>query len=109
MRLLILLLVAATLYSCKQTTVSKPKASNHICRTTAHETCDGSCDCDGLGCPKIDTTAIQIFPTKNIVDGRQTFSVQIGDSLFMDYMYPEEIAQSLKTGVWQYNEDLKVE
>jgi len=50
---------------------------------------------------------IVIFPTTNYVDGRQTFSVIVNNRAY-DYMYPEEIAQALKTGVWEYNEDLSV-
>ena len=102
------MLAAATLFSC-----SSPKEQRavkaHVCKTTAHETCDGSCECDGLGCPKLDTTTVVIYPTMNVVDGRQTFSVVIGDKYAIDYMYPEEIANALKTGVWEYNEDLRVQ
>lgn len=56
-----------------------------------------------------DKDSIIIYPTSNIVDGRQTFSVVINDSTGMDYMYAEEIAKALKTGVWEYDEDLRVE
>lgn len=107
-KIIIIMLAAATLFSC--TSPKEQRAAKaHVCKTTAHETCDGSCECDGLACPKIDTTTVVIYPTMNIVDGRQTFSVIIGDSVAIDYMYPEEIAQSLKTGKWEYNEDLRVE
>ena len=107
MKKIMILVLVVTMFSCS-TTKEERQAIAHVCKTTAHETCDGSCECDGLGCPKIDTTTIVIYPTKNIVDGRQTFSVIIGEYA-MDYMYAEEIAQSLKTGKWEYNEDLRVE
>lgn len=108
MKKIIILVLAVTMFSCS-TTKEERQVKAHVCKTTAHETCDGSCECDGLGCPKIDTTTIVIYPTMNIVDGRQTFSVIIGDKYAMDYMYPEEIAESLKTGKWEYNEDLRVQ
>lgn len=40
------------------------------------------------------------------VEGRQTYHVKVGKNTY-EYMYAEEIANSLKTGVWEYNEDLK--
>lgn len=40
------------------------------------------------------------------VEGRQTYHVKVGKVTY-EYMYAEEIANSLKTGVWEYNEDLK--
>lgn len=40
------------------------------------------------------------------VDGRPTFYVEFPDSTGLDAMYPEEIANSLNTGKWDYNEDL---
>lgn len=42
------------------------------------------------------------------VDGRPTYCVEFPDSTLIDAMYPEEIGNSLNTGVWQYNEDLKL-
>ena len=51
---------------------------------------------------------IVIIPTDNYVDGRQTFNVRIEGKAAMEYMYAEEIANSLITGVWDYNEDLRV-
>lgn len=49
---------------------------------------------------------------KNIViekaglsEGRKTYHVKVGDKMY-EYMYSEEIAQSIKTGVWEYNEYL---
>ena len=40
------------------------------------------------------------------VEGRKTYHVKVGKKTY-EYMYAEEIANSLKTGVWEYNEDLK--
>jgi len=40
------------------------------------------------------------------VEGRKTYHVKVGKVTY-EYMYAEEIANSLKTGVWEYNEDLK--
>lgn len=42
-----------------------------------------------------------------LVEGRQTFTV-IVDGKTLEYMYAEEIAKSLQTGVWEYNEDLAI-
>ena len=42
------------------------------------------------------------------VEGRKTYHVKVGNVTY-EYMYAEEIANSLKTGVWEYNEDLKIE
>lgn len=42
------------------------------------------------------------------VEGRQTYNVLFEDETGLDSMYPEEIAKSLVTGRWQYNEDLIV-
>lgn len=39
------------------------------------------------------------------VEGRPTFCVEFPDSTGLDSMYPEEIANGLNTGVWNYNED----
>lgn len=39
------------------------------------------------------------------VDGRPTYSVLFQDSTVLDSMYPEEIANGLNTGKWDYNED----
>ena len=43
----------------------------------------------------------------DMVDGRQTYTIVLGGTI-IEHMYAEEIAYSLNTGVWQYNEDLKV-
>jgi hypothetical protein len=42
------------------------------------------------------------------VDGRPTFYVEFPDSTGLDSMYPEEIANGLNTGKWDYNEMLKL-
>lgn len=42
----------------------------------------------------------------DIVDGRQTYSVLFSDGTGLDSMYPEEIANGLITGKWDYDEDL---
>lgn len=42
------------------------------------------------------------------VEGRPTFYVEFPDSTGLDSMYPEEIANGLNTGVWNYNEMLEL-
>lgn len=42
------------------------------------------------------------------VDGRPTYYVEFPDSTGLDSMYPEEIANGLNTGVWDYNEMLQL-
>ena len=42
------------------------------------------------------------------VDGRQTYNVLFPDGTVLDSMYPEEIANGLVTGKWDYNEDLQL-
>jgi len=42
------------------------------------------------------------------VEGRPTFNVVFEDETGLDSMYPEEIANSLNTGKWNYNEDLVI-
>jgi hypothetical protein len=37
------------------------------------------------------------------------YSIILPDSTALDCMYPEEIAKSLNTGKWQYDEDLRVQ
>jgi len=56
-----------------------------------------------IGCPK----TIQIIFADS-VDGRPTFCVEFPDSTGLDSMYPEEIANGLLTGKWDYNEDLQI-
>jgi len=46
-----------------------------------------------------------VIRKSDLVEGRQTFTV-IVDGKTIEYMYAEEIAKSLQTGVWEYNEDL---
>ena len=38
------------------------------------------------------------------VDGRATYTVMFPDSTVIESMYPEEIANGLVTGKWDYNE-----
>lgn len=42
------------------------------------------------------------------VDGRPTYAILFNDSTVLDSMYPEEIANGLITGKWDYNEDLQI-
>ena len=42
------------------------------------------------------------------VDGRPTYTVTFPDSTVLDSMYPEEIANGLITGKWNYNEDFTI-
>lgn len=42
------------------------------------------------------------------VDGRPTYTVLFNDGRALDQMYPEEIAQSLITGKWTYDETLTI-
>lgn len=39
------------------------------------------------------------------VEGRVTYNVSFPDGTVLDSMYPEEIANGLITGKWDYNED----
>lgn len=48
-----------------------------------------------------------IIQEANKVEGRQTYHVKVGKKTY-EYMYAEEIANALKTGVWVYNEDLTI-
>jgi hypothetical protein len=43
------------------------------------------------------------------VDGRKKFDVIISDENVKEAMYAEEIAKSLITGIWQYNEMLTIQ
>lgn len=69
-----------------------------------------SCSCiqNSTETELVQSGRIIVIPTDNYVDGRQTFSVLV-DGYAMDYMFPEEIANSLITGEWDYNEDLRVQ
>lgn len=42
------------------------------------------------------------------VDGRATYNVLFNDTTVLESMYPEEIANGIKTGEWKYNEDLQI-
>lgn len=42
------------------------------------------------------------------VDGRPTYKVVFDDGEVMDYMYAEEIGESLLSGEWHYNEDAHI-
>ena len=42
------------------------------------------------------------------VEGRPTYNILFSDSTILDSMYPEEIANGLITGKWDYNEDLTI-
>jgi hypothetical protein len=56
-----------------------------------------------------DSTPITIVFSDTTDDGRPMYSILLSDSTGLDSMYPEEIANSLNTGKWQYNEDLRVQ
>lgn len=45
----------------------------------------------------------------NQVDGRNVYSVIFADGKVMDGLYNEEIQHGIKTGEWEYNEDLVLE
>lgn len=51
---------------------------------------------------------IRIVITKDEHEGRPLFTVIFSDGSALDYMYAEEIAYSLRTGKWTYNEDFKL-
>lgn len=42
------------------------------------------------------------------VEGRATYNVLFNDTTVLESMYPEEIANGIKTGKWEYNEDLQI-
>jgi len=42
------------------------------------------------------------------VDGRPTYTVMFNDTTVLESMYPEEIANGLISGKWEYDEDLKI-
>ncbi len=48
-----------------------------------------------------------VIPLDKYDQGRQQFDVRFRDSTY-EYMFPEEIANSLITGEFGYNEDLKI-
>lgn len=47
---------------------------------------------------------VVVIEYKEKIGGRPVYNVQVGENLY--YMYVEEIANALKTGNWEYNEDL---
>lgn len=49
-----------------------------------------------------------VISKSDLVEGRQTFTVIVDGKTF-EYMYAEEIAKSLQTGIWEYNEDLAID
>ena len=51
------------------------------------------------------SNSIQIILAED-VEGRHTYTVLFPDGTALDSMYAEEIANGLRTGVWEYNEDL---
>jgi hypothetical protein len=55
---------------------------------------------------KCDAYSSVIIVPSDSHDGRPTFTVYFSDGKALDYMYAEEIAQSLNTGKWEYDEDL---
>jgi hypothetical protein len=52
MKVIIISLLAATLFSCNQKNNNISKATSHQCKDATHITCDGSCTCDGMECSK---------------------------------------------------------
>lgn len=42
------------------------------------------------------------------INGRVTYTVSFPDGTGLDSMYPEEIANGLITGKWDYNEDFSI-
>jgi regulator of extracellular matrix RemA (YlzA/DUF370 family) len=50
---------------------------------------------------------IVIIPV-DTVEGRPVFDVIISDENVVEAMYPEEIANSLNSGKWEYNEMLEI-
>lgn len=56
----------------------------------------------------IDDGRFMVVPTGDTVDGRPTYNILFEDETGLDSMYPEEIAQSLNSGKWEYNEMLEI-
>lgn len=48
-----------------------------------------------------------VIPLDNYENGRQVFHVKHRDSVYK-FVYPEEFANRLITGEWEFNEDLKI-
>ena len=57
--------------------------------------------------PRVMPSGVLIYPEKE-VDGRPTYKVVLDDENVLDYMYVEEIAESLLSGEWHYNEDAHI-
>lgn len=51
--------------------------------------------------------AIMLIPS-DTVEGRPTYTVIFEDEKALDFMYAEEIGNSLATGKWDYDEDLVI-
>lgn len=50
---------------------------------------------------------ISISPSEKY-KGRMTYDVTFQDGTIIQSMYPEEIANGIITGIWQYNENFKI-
>lgn len=64
-------------------------------------------ECNKKHINKMTDGRFMVIPT-NSVDGRLAYNVLFEDETGYDSMYPEEIAYSLVTGKWQYNEMLRI-
>jgi hypothetical protein len=49
-----------------------------------------------------------VVPVGDTIDGRPTYNILFEDETGLDGMYPEEIANSLNSGKWEYNEMLEI-
>jgi len=85
MKQLLIIMLCIAAYSCTST---KSKPVEPMCK---HNT----------------PGAIMIIPA-DTVGGRPTYSVIFDDEKALDFMYAEEIGNSLATGKWEYDEDLKI-
>jgi hypothetical protein len=95
MKKLLLFILVALLASC-----SKPNQYDCPTIPKQHHTED-------MPTLNMSSNNIQIVMAEN-VDGRQTYNVLFPDGTVLDSMYPEEIANGLVTGKWDYNEDLSI-
>lgn len=86
----LLLIIGIGLASCE-----KPIVTNNVIHTEDMPTLLKS------------SSNIKIVISDN-VEGRQTYNVLFPDGTILDSMYPEEIANGLITGKWDYNEDLTI-
>lgn len=94
MILVILIVIIVALASC-----SKP--NQYDCPTVYKHTTE---DMPTLVKSSNDVKLVQ----SDNVDGRQTYNVIFPDGTVLDSMYPEEIANGLVTGQWDYNEDFQI-